>query len=106
LLLLGLGAACRADYQVKVEPIVEQLSWLQVGSTAPGDVVQRFGEPARRLENGRILIWTLGDDLQPAKTPRGMAWGRPDFRFVGPLSLVVVLDDTQHVGRASLVRLW
>src|SRR5882724_8593461 len=87
LLLLGLGAACRADYQVKV------------GSTAPGDVVQRFGEPARRLENGRILIWTLGDDLQPAKTPRGMAWGRPDFRFVGPLSLVVVLDDTQHVGR-------
>src|ERR1041385_6082129 len=88
LLLLSLCAACRSDYQVRRENLGEQMPWLRTGATLQADIVQRLGEPARQLENGRIQIWTLEDDLQPrGKTPYSYRYLR-EFRRVGPLSLV------------------
>jgi hypothetical protein len=104
-LLVALGA-CRTDYQVRRENIVEQLPWLQPGMTLQTDIVQRLGEPARQVESGHILIWTLEDDLRPSKKTTFSNWFLHDFQRVGPLSLVVVLDDSRCVERASLVRLW
>jgi len=104
LLVLCLGAACVSDHQVRRENTDEQMPWLR-HSTLEAEIVQRLGEPARQLESGRILIWTLENDLQPRKTPSD-DWYLGNFSRVGPLSLVVVFDGSRCVERASLVRLW
>ena len=105
--LLGPGTACASEPMHVEEPDVSQaVAFLEEGQTTREDVLLKFGAPAARFEDGRILTYRLILEEEPRVVAPEVSLRDPRIaHWVGAAySLVLVFDEHNVLARQSLIR--